>query len=111
MNDIEKRARELLSDELEKISFWSMAAEVRDVDGENTIGQVMVRVVVAALTAQWQPIESAPRDGTHFLALTGSKRQRVDYKHQEVPASLFWQERPLDRYTHWMPLPAAPEAP
>lgn len=72
----------------------------------------------AALTpredAGWQPIETAPKDGTRFLAVSRSGSQRVDWFDTSKQGtwngrSQFWQERPKDRYTHWMPLPAAPK--
>nr|WP_138918324.1 DUF551 domain-containing protein [Paracoccus sp. TRP] len=60
----------------------------------------------------WQPIETAPRDGTVFLALEdgeyyGCARSEcgdcwVGYCGQPVVYTL--------EPTHWMPLPAAPEA-
>lgn len=44
-------ARELLAAELDAIGFPSMAAEVRDPEGDNTLGVAMVRVVSRALAA------------------------------------------------------------
>lgn len=65
--------------------------------------------------SNWQPIETAPCDGTRFLGLTKKGYQRVDWfngpsQGEWNERSLFWHERPMDRYTHWMPLPAPPEA-
>lgn len=58
----------------------------------------------------WQPIETAPKDGTHFLALT--KRHRW-------PVLAYWRKDEISMeysgidvtswVTHWMPLPAPPE--
>lgn len=67
MSGIEKRARELLAAELDAIRFPAMASEIRDESGYNSCGAAMVRAVVAAITPQWRPIETAPRDGTLIL--------------------------------------------
>ncbi len=61
----------------------------------------------------WQPIESAPRDGTHVV-LYGDPGQLRPFvgRYYESPA---WRSGWLDaddvfnHPTHWMPLPAAPE--
>ncbi len=71
----------------------------------------------ATPSPQWQPIESAPKDGTAVLAtsahMTGSNGEPVAW------AAVFDQERnrwvatwdgePLNDATHWQPLPAPPE--
>jgi hypothetical protein len=63
----------------------------------------------------WQPIETAPQDGTAFLvwmdaAVHGSHVQvwcRRSAKHSGVIAGVF--EFDLGKSpTHWMPLPAPP---
>jgi|GEM_PF-3424387 len=60
--------------------------------------------VAAALAPQWQPIESAPKDGTRVLlwdsagdgrAITGAWRVDSADDHET--------------FTHWQPLPAPPE--
>lgn len=64
----------------------------------------------------WQPIETAPKDGTRFLA---SYDGEVDFFHwQEVPnfpdSPVGWRNSFITVYkehegpTHWMPLPSAP---
>lgn len=88
--------------------------------------EVAVSAYLAA-TGRWQPIESAPKDGTFFLATNGGhfpfvtayddgedvwftrnqhweSDERMAAKLRNVPAR---QWTP----THWMPLPAPPEAP
>lgn len=71
--------------------------------GENAVG------VVEA----WQPIETAPKDGTRFLAVCGTGQTRLvrwaDYGGDRYPIGdspgTIWDDHP----THWMPLPPAPD--
>jgi len=73
----------------------------------------------ADVAAQWQPIETAPKDGSPFVAgrFTGEKRNhdgliQVDRWHDRTKGDSynglgkfnhqFWPA------THWMPLPSAP---
>ena len=78
--------------------------------------------ILAALNAAgfvveqgWQPIETAPRDGTRVLVYAPpvasseyeTARQRVDWWGEPDG----WQMmRPRQPYTHWRPLPTPPEA-
>ena len=57
---------------------------------------------------KWQPIRTAPTDGTKFLAVTGSGGMRVDWLDATLSIRQFANERGDDRYTHWMALPALP---
>ncbi len=68
---------------------------------------------------EWQPIETAPRDGTEFLAI-GSLRAIVvvaferdpSNQRQRVLVETFRKEvlhGPAAWATHWMPLPTPPE--
>jgi hypothetical protein len=77
--------------------------------------------------SQWQPIESAPKDGTWFLAWSGTIFQGGLVTKAKWDADLTAKKpRPMWTYaeswigrhhmklhqpTHWMPLPAPPEAP
>lgn len=71
---------------------------------------------------EWQPIETAPKDGTVILAYL--KVNGMVQAHYVSPAEMLasddeeprWfttdgQELPLNYLTHWMPLPAAPSVP
>jgi hypothetical protein len=64
----------------------------------------------------WQPIETAPRDGTNILIVNASGR--ADWGHN-VPRVACWQKDGWwgyheteqitpHRATHWMPLPSPP---
>ena len=66
---------------------------------------------------EWQPIETAPRDGTHalFYAAGNPKadvmrarlpRIRVDHWSSEYRA--FYRQLPEAPYSHWMRLPEPP---
>ena len=66
--------------------------------------------------AKWQPIETAPRDGTMFLGFIDNKGEDFNEmlvmfcKHAREP---FWTTHSDDHIgmnpTHWMPLPTPPE--
>ena len=64
-------------------------------------------------TSNWQPIETAPRDGTHILAawvpvnLPRWVRETIMWMDGEWVAT--WSHGPiLSRPTHWVPLPDPP---
>jgi len=66
----------------------------------------------------WQPIETAPKDGTTILAvdaLIQDTHAVVYYDDGLYPGSIYvWHVTDTtiayhrDRFTHWMPLPAQP---
>lgn len=60
----------------------------------------------AALDKQWQPIESAPKDGTHVLVLlkSGSVMQ-AEFWDFWMP--VYFSATKIEP-THWMPLPPTP---
>ena len=58
----------------------------------------------------WQPISTAPKDGTKILGVTKSGRMKVDWFDATLSTSQFANERGDNGYTHWMPLPPAPHA-
>lgn len=83
--------------------------------------------------SDWQPIETAPRDGTHFLAYYTDLVDEYDENDRLVARGVVtpncgiayqveWLGGIVDypfagriyqtrRYTHWMPLPPAPAQP
>lgn len=69
-----------------------------------------VEYVRADLVPQWQPIETAPKDGSEFLCWSKGWR----YPHMAYWESEYMSfENPftydfMDQPTHWMPLPAPP---
>lgn len=96
----EKRARELLAE----LNSNAIAYELL---GETELPRLL-REAAAALTPQWQPISTAPRDGT-----------AIDLWHPLLGriAESRWDTY-LERWTiicdpkvptHWMPIPAPPE--
>lgn len=86
--------------------------------GHPSTWEAEVRALRAELRAGWQPIETAPEDGTIILAYRAANPVAVH-------TFIFWDcheeqwcgrgandELLLVKYqpTHWMPLPPAPEA-
>ena len=69
-------------------------------------GRLRARLRAAEARTAWQPIESVPSDATVLLWWPGHGVVigHVPYDAREAP----WRPRV---YTHWQPLPAAPEAP
>ena len=115
MDDIEKKARELLETEYRReghAGAMLMAGCLRD--GETHGFEVELRAIIAALTPQWQPIETAPKDGRALLlcCMTPSKYSRHEPGFMAVCGyDEGWSA--FNRFhfppTHWQPLPAPPE--
>lgn len=71
--------------------------------------------------SEWQPIETAPKDGTHILLAWSYKNgtpPRVSecFWRNDMPFSqdgVWWcfHGRMFAEPTHWQPLPTPPEAP
>lgn len=64
--------------------------------------------------AEWQPIETAPKDGTRFLVVEATKRPFValwlDADHPDVDDAGWYDHWNFDPVspTHWKPLPKPP---
>jgi hypothetical protein len=67
--------------------------------------------------SEWQPIESAPKDGTEILVTDARTKDwtHVAYWDDAVSAEYPWMHADADSswhkdmFTHWMPVPAAPQ--
>ena len=59
--------------------------------------------------SEWQPIETAPKDGTHII-LTGDDIVAEDYWMKwRVDDTESWAHFQYVKPTHWMPLPTPPK--
>jgi hypothetical protein len=111
----------------------ALAQEIRRVNGSNSLGagalaEALMPFIADLMQRQgWQPIETAPKDGSRMLIAGGTQSFGTD---ENVPfdgvSIAFWQGgyqphwRGEDRQahddwyehqpTHWQPLPAAPRA-
>lgn len=73
--------------------------------------------------SEWQPIETAPKDGTHILIATPGRSVLIAYWREEALFERFekgaawqvfdcedgWYSWAEKEATHWMPLPEAPK--
>ena len=64
----------------------------------------------------WQPIDTAPKDGTWVLLWTGNECRIAmwdEWEDPECPVTQGWFDDGDGMYienpTHWMPLPEAPD--
>lgn len=81
-------------------------------DGE-TVPDYMARLMRERYAPQWQPIETAPRDGTRILGYDDSGLSDaggIAIIRWSVEGQLWWDET-LDLFTptHWQPLPTPPQ--
>lgn len=71
-----------------------------------------------ALEPKWMPIESAPKDGSTFLAWIDGKSDFFHWQSELGNRPVGWRDSFIYVYpegdkngpTHWMPLPAQPNA-
>lgn len=60
---------------------------------------------------EWQPIETAPKDGTEILTCDNGCGYSVRYWGEGEDEGMAWLPRIRGVFpTHWMPLPEAPTA-
>lgn len=110
-----------MKEKLEKVKgsltiiSWDSADERLRKHAINSIA--LLDSIISMLDSPWQPIESAPKDGTEILATDGSIMAVVywDEELRNTTAPSFWafpNGFALDalQATHWMPLPAAIES-
>ncbi len=65
------------------------------------------------MTNKWQPIETAPKDGTHFIVFrpkaVPKRRVGEDYYMQDAEwKGILGKSRRDELPTHWMPFPNPP---
>lgn len=96
---------------------WKPLTDLADANPNVMFGARAVADMLREATG-WQPIETAPRDGTMVLIYTtrrvGVKAQRIVGPHvrQAYFAYGLWQMGDFSTCelpTHWMPLPPAPK--
>lgn len=59
--------------------------------------------------SEWQPIETAPKDGTQILIPGGIAYWRADVDGWYTITAVEWPGLPVQwNVTHWMPLPEPP---
>ena len=119
----ERAANALLTDEVERLRA-DLATSMETVAKAQALQAEMLNER-AALSAQpaavprWRPIETAPKDGTPFLAYRpmGCMRESSALQRDD---GVIWSFGAFSAHestigplkpTHWMPLPAAPQAP
>lgn len=60
------------------------------------------------MTMEWQPIETAPKDGADILTYS-RHHMSVRYWGEGEDGEMAWQPRIRGEFpTHWIPLPAPP---
>lgn len=103
MSEIELKARELLAAQYERIGNHNAAS-----DSRRGLYQPELAAVVAALAPQWQPIESAPKDGTE-VDLWHPKLGRITGSNWDAYMERWTILCAPDGPTHFMLPPAPPE--
>ena len=87
------------------------AQAAASVDYERRILSALDGGGVMAQEAGWQPIETAPRDGSSIIACTNEYDEPLILRWFMVNGHETWRDWDADGYinvTHWMPLPEPP---
>ncbi len=92
---------------------WIAASDVLDeLHGEKLAALLLE---ADALLPKWLPVESAPRDGTWFLAISkewDNAKSPLMIRYLKGPqwsGFVDWDDDSYDHITYWMPLPGAPK--
>lgn len=95
-----------MSDE-ELIGFLRQRSEMLAAQRIEELAAELSRL--SALVAGWRPMDSAPKDGTRFLALQGDRHFDCWWKDAGY-GEAYWQDDADSEPdpTHWRPLPAPP---
>lgn len=75
------------------------------------IGEALSHAIEVMKRSEWQPIETAPRDGTRIRCLVINDEFILHWEQEddEYPAGWCDDDKTDWNPTHWMPLPDAPE--
>lgn len=105
MADLMQQARELLAVEYERDGLPEQAKAIR-ASSEIAVPARVLRAIADALRAApaWQPIETAPRDGTRILLWDAERAEAVFGRWLDDGTGDF---APM---THWAPAVAGPRA-
>jgi Lar family restriction alleviation protein len=101
-----------VAEEAEENGWHQWGADIRSAAA--TITTLAALAAVPSLAAdQWQTIDTAPKDGSEFLAVCGHDDETYWLLRGTRDGSFFYNDGLGDVYvpcvTHWMPLPPAPD--
>lgn len=104
---------------------WTSGYDIHDKAAVSTFNKFARAIIAAdraglasAPSASWQPIETAPQDGSEVLVFKPSVgilvARWLDEDHPDLDGCIgfheAWNHASIERATLWMPLPAAPKA-
>jgi len=87
------------------VPLWGEGYDAAMHDAASEIESLLRSVGAGEPTQGWQPIETAPKDGTEIL-LTNGKYKRTGYWARRVEVWSMDAVVPLGAPTHWLALPA-----